>query len=497
MADHMVDEEKGESHPSSPSSTNRFNQFNDRVNSIRVLESRGIERVPESERIQITPAGYMQMTLLWFSTNMTANNIAVGMLGPQHYSLGFTDSALCATFGALLGSAGAAYMSTFGPASGNRTMVVARYFMGYYPSKICCLLNIVIMLGYGMIDCLVGGQVLSAVGNGRVSIVGGTIIVAVITCVVVVFGMSVFQKYERWAWAPQLVAMFVLVGSAGPQFDTSITSRGDSRTIAGNRLSFFSLCLSSAVSWAPAAADFYVYYPPSIYKWATFLMTLTGMGLALVFANLVGIGLGSGAFSNNSWAKAYATSSGALILAGYEGLGGFGRFLGIIVSLGLIANNIPGTYSATLGFQIMGRYLARLPRWFLSCVGVIIYTVCALAGRNHLYDVFENFLALMGYWVTIYLIIALEEQCIFRRTRGFDWEAWADPTKLPLGLAALVAFLVGWAGAILSMCQIWYVGPIAQLVGDAGTDLGIWVGVGWAMIVYPPLRFLELKMFSR
>jgi purine-cytosine permease-like protein len=69
--------------------------------------------------------------------------------------------------------------------------------MGYYPSKIACLLNIVIMLGYGMIDCLVGGQILSAVGNDNISVVGGTIIVAVITLIIVVFGMSIFQIYEK------------------------------------------------------------------------------------------------------------------------------------------------------------------------------------------------------------------------------------------------------------------------------------------------------------
>jgi purine-cytosine permease-like protein len=102
-----------------------------------------------------------------------------------------------------------------------------------------------------------------------------------------------------------------------------------------------------------------------------------------------------------------------LILAGYEGLGGFGKFMGVLVALGLIANNIPGTYSASLGFQIMGCQLARLPRWFYSCVGVVIYTACALGGRNHLYEIFDDWLALMGYWVTIYLIIAIEEHLIF------------------------------------------------------------------------------------
>lgn len=98
-------------------------RLNDRILAIKFLEKRGFERVPESERHEITASRYMQFTLLWFSTNITANNIAVGMLGPLSYDLGFTDSALCAAFGAMLGAAGAAYISTFGPQSGNRTMV--------------------------------------------------------------------------------------------------------------------------------------------------------------------------------------------------------------------------------------------------------------------------------------------------------------------------------------------------------------------------------------
>ncbi|KAJ5660023.1 hypothetical protein N7507_006474 [Penicillium longicatenatum] len=515
MAQSVVDEEKGIQSPptvetpledtpkdasvgaGSPTSSGFFSTLNARLTSMKLFESRGVERVPIEERHDIRVADYMQMTLLWFSTNITANNIAVGMLGPLSYDLGFVDSALCATFGALLGAAGVAYMGTFGPASGNRTMVVARYFMGYYPSKIACLLNIIIMLGYGMIDCLVGGQVLSAVSGGRMTVIVGIIIIAIMTWVVVLFGMTVFHIYERWAWVPQFIAIFVLVGSAGPKFDTTISSAGSSETIAGNRLSFFSLCLSASVAWAPAGADFFVYFPPTTSAWKTFLMTFLGVGLALTFANVMGVGLGSGTFTHETWNTAYDTSSGALILAGYDGLGGFGKFMGVLVALGLVANNIPGTYSASLGFQIMGRHLARLPRWFYSCVGVVIYTACALGGRNNLYDIFDNFLSLMGYWVTIYLTIAVEEHMIFRRTRGFNWDDWADSSKLPIGIAALLAFLIGWAGAIVSMDQIWYVGPIASMVGDYGSDLGIWVGVSWTMLVYPPMRWLELKKFNR
>lgn len=81
----------------------------------------------------VTAAGYMQMTLLWFSTNITANNMALGMMGPLIFGLGFVDSALCVTFGALLGALGVGYMGTFGPASGNRTMVCSHtlIFLSY------------------------------------------------------------------------------------------------------------------------------------------------------------------------------------------------------------------------------------------------------------------------------------------------------------------------------------------------------------------------------
>lgn len=135
MTQPLEDEEKGNQptpvvkslspKPSSQSSSpkNAFGRFNNRLNSLEFFESRGIERVPLEERHGDTTADYMQMGLLWFSTNITANNMALGMLGPLSYGLGFVDAALCATFGALLGAAGVAYMGTFGPASGNRTMV--------------------------------------------------------------------------------------------------------------------------------------------------------------------------------------------------------------------------------------------------------------------------------------------------------------------------------------------------------------------------------------
>lgn len=70
--------------------------------------------------------------------------------------------------------------------------------MGYWPSKIACFLNIVVNVGYGAINCIIGGQVLSAVSGGSMSIVVGIIIVAFVSLVVAVFGLGVFYIYERY-----------------------------------------------------------------------------------------------------------------------------------------------------------------------------------------------------------------------------------------------------------------------------------------------------------
>ena len=226
-------------------------------------------------------------------------------------------------------------------------------------------------------------------------------------------------------------------------------------------------------------------------------MTCTGLTLSISFVYLLGVGLASGIATQPAWSDAYDTSTGALVLAGYDGLGGFGQFCTVIVALGPIANNIPGTYSAALGCQMLGRYFKAIPRWFWTCVIVLIYTVLALATRNHLYDIFEDWLALMGYWVAIFVTIVLEEHFIFRRSVGYDWAAWDDRKQLPIGIAAFAAFCIGWAGAVIGMDQVYFEGPLSKLVGDSGADMGLFLGSGFALLTFPPLRFLERRYFGR
>ncbi|KAI6796248.1 purine-cytosine permease FCY21 [Hortaea werneckii] len=466
------------------------------------LEARGIQRVLPNERHDTRQLGYIQIAILWFSVNLTANNLTLGMLGPAVYYLPFLDSCLCAVFGAIVGSLPVAYIATFGPRSGNRTMVFARYSMGFYPSKIIVILNLIVLLGYSLIDTVVAGQILSAVSpNGSMSVIVGIIITAVIAWCITTFGYGVFHYYERYAWLPQLIVICILAGAAGPQFDLyGNPSAGETQeTVIGNRLSFFSLCLAAAITYSGGAADYFVYYPEETPKHKVLFVTFAGLVCSFSPMFILGIGLGSGMATNNTWSDAYGVSQGALAVQGFAPLGPFGSFLSVVLALGLIANLIAPTYSSGVDFQVLGRYLEKVPRVVWNTIGVIIYTVCAVAGRQNLANIFTNFLALMGYWVSIWIAIVLEEHLIFRKWLGigWNWDAWNDKRKLPLGAAALVAFVIGWIGSILCMAQVWYIGPLAALVGQYGADMGNYVGFGWAGLTYLPLRWLELRRLGR
>jgi NCS1 nucleoside transporter family len=441
------------------------------------FEERGIRRVESSERHDLRVLGFTQVFILWFSINLAANNITLGMLGPVVFSLGFLDASLCAVFGMLVGCLPVAYTAAMGPRSGNRTMIFARYTMGWWPSKLVVILNIIVLLGYSLIDCVVAGQILSAVSpNGSLSVIVGIVIVAVLTWVITTFGYSYFHHYERIAWIPQLIVYCILAGVAGPNFDITAPSQVTGSTLAGNRLSFFSLCLSAAITYAGAGADYFVYYPENTPGWKIFGLTMAGLSLSFTFAFALGIGLATGITTLPAWSTAYNVSQGALIVEGFRPLGSFGSFCSVIVALGLVANLIPPTYSSGVDFQTLGRHFLRVPRAVWNTIGVVIYAVCAIAGRTNLAQIFTNFLALMGYWVSIWIVISLEEQFIFRwpraeGDRGFVWSLWNCREQLPIGVAALIAFLVGWAGAILCMAQVWYTGPISKLVGQYGGDV--------------------------
>ncbi|KAI1384264.1 putative vitamin B6 transporter [Hypoxylon trugodes] len=478
--------------------TNRLEKLANRFDKIFGVEARGIQHVPESMRTgKPTVRDYVRMWSIWFSANCTAVQFTAGILGPVTYGLGFTDAMLLCTFGTIFGSVCSAYTSTFGALSGNRTLVVARFTMGYWPAKLAALFNIVINLGYGLIDCIVSGQLLSAVSGGTMSPIVGIVVTALITLGVSIFGTKVLHFYQGYAWIPQVAVLFILIGCASPKFDTVTPSQGTGATVAGDRISYFFLTASVPLGWASMSADYYVYFPKSSNRFIIALMTFLGLTLGKLMIEFLGIGLACGLDNNASWAAAFDVSMGALLAEAFLPLGSFGNFCCVILALGICANIAPSTYSTGLSFQLLARKAEKIPRLFWCTFAVIIYTVCAIAGYKYLLPIFSNFLTIIGYWIAIYVVITLQEHIIFRRKSGWKWDQWDNKKYLPLGIAAFSAFCIGWVGVVLGMDQTYFVGPIAKLVGENGADLGIPCGAFFTAVTFPLFRYLELRYIKR
>lgn len=117
----LAPEQSAEKATSSSALLSKLKRLNERLESLSVFEARGIARVPLDERQPPSTASDVQIALLWFSANISCNNLIVGLYGPLLFQLGFLDSAMCAVFGAFLGSLSTAFMAIWGPKTGHRT----------------------------------------------------------------------------------------------------------------------------------------------------------------------------------------------------------------------------------------------------------------------------------------------------------------------------------------------------------------------------------------
>ncbi|KAF7359985.1 Cytosine-purine permease [Mycena venus] len=258
---------------------------------------------------------------------------------------------------------------------------------------------------------------------------------------------------------------------------------------ASNVLSFMGVIFGFTVGWVSFASDYNVYQPAETPAWKTFAWTYAGLIFPLVLIEWLGAAImcvaGGAVPSNDVWMAAFNSDElggllGAVLI---PVVGNFGKFCMVLLVLSVVANNIINVYSMGLSISVIGVWLAKVPRLIWPIVITAIYIPIAIAGANSFSSSLENFMNILGYWLSIFVTVVLLEHFVFR---GGDFsryevaETWNRQDRTPVG------------GCGAHSVFVWRIGD-----GDGdGADL-VHRQDRRAWIVYVPTRYLELKYIGR
>ncbi|GEQ66581.1 hypothetical protein JCM33374_g244 [Metschnikowia sp. JCM 33374] len=500
-------------------------KFSEKLDSLGV-EVNGIERVSPYGRTRNKFKQVISVAGLWVAGCGGLTSMSSFYLGPMLFGLGLKKTLITGLLGQFVGCLVAAYCSLMGPRSGCRQIVTARFLFGWWLVRFVAVINIVGGIGWCVVNCIVGGQILSTVSDDHVPLVVSIIIVALCSLAIAIVGIRFLLKAESFLSIPILgscLMLYIVSASKYKYLSWEDSPSVDHATIFGNSFSFFTLCYSITSTWGGGASDYYILFPQDTPDIQIFSLTLLGTLLPTTAVGVAAILTGNIAMNYEPWAEAYESlNMGGLLGAAFEPWGGGGKFLLVLMFLSLIANTVMTTYSTVFSVQIFAVALARVPRWFWVLLQTTVYLVLAIVGRYKFATILGNFLPMIGYWISIYVFLLLEENTIFRSrffrhlytkefedfdsdnasfsggNKNYNFMIWNTQSKLTQGIAATVAFACGAAGAAVGMSQTYWIGPLAKKVGGHyGGDIAMFLSMGFSGIVYPGLRYWELKKFGR
>lgn len=453
------------------------------------VEQNGIAPIPIEDR---TSTRFINIFTVWCSANTNILGITFGMLGPLVYGLSLRDSALTILFFNLLTVLPPAYLAMFGPRTGMRQMVLARYAFGRYLTSVPVVCNLATLIGFNIIICIVGGQCLSAVSDGQLTPNVGIVVVAVLSLLVSFWGYKVLHIFETYAFIGALITITIATGYAGDGL--KLQAPAPQATAAGV-LSFGMIVASYQIPWGVIACDVTTYFNPKVPSWRVFLYTYVGLALPTILLMTLGAALAGALPNNPDWQKGYDENQVGGLLAGVLARAGtFGKVVLTLLTLTLLGNTCAAFYAITLNFQTLIPWLFRVPRYVFSILATAIIITVSILAVDNFFESLENVVSLIGYWSSAFVGVIISEHVFFRKTyAAYDPADWKTAAKLPWGVAAVAAAFSAIAVSVPMMDQTYWHGPGAKVSGDIAFELSLVL----SFLFYYPLRWAERKYSGR
>lgn len=207
----------------------------------------------------------------------------------------------------------------------------------------CCLAGmstgeLIVSRSQSTINTIVGASALLAVSDkNQLPEPAGIVIIALITLVIALFGYKYVHAIERYASIPVFIIFLIMLGEGGRHMQGGFGNLGEGQPSA--ILSFGGTIAGFALGWTSLAADYTVNLPAETANWKVFVCTYIGLNFPLIFVESLGALMMSTFEAKPSWGERYDTGGlGGLLAAGLSPLGGFGKFLLVLLALSIVTN---------------------------------------------------------------------------------------------------------------------------------------------------------------
>lgn len=426
------------------------------------VEPFSVERVPEAER---HGTAFGQFTL-WLGTNLTIADYALGFL-PVSLGMSWTSAILSILVGNLIGALVLALCSAMGPAYGLPQLIITRATFGRVGAYLPGILNFVSTIGWFTVNNILGSFGLHALFPG-LPFAAASVILVVVQGIVATFGHNFIHAYER-AMAVILGIVFAIVTVISLAHWSKLTTYHATTHHTGLAVMIIiGATFSYLGSWGPYGSDYSRYLNPSVNKVRVGLMAAFGSFIASFWLELVGLlvaVLAVGGHTTNSIDALHST------------MGAFGGIATVAIILGGTAADAVNLYSNSLSARALD---IRIPRTALVIIASIIGLILSLLGQGQFESNFDDFLLLIGYWITPWMGVLFADFYMKKHAKGSTIE------EKSMQWTGFISFLAGIVVSLPFMDNTLYEGPVAKAWN--GLDLAFYIGFTVSFILYLILK---------
>ncbi len=420
--------------------------------SVLKVESYGIERIGTEERHGTSRSQFT----LWLGANLIIADFALGFL-PISMGLSWWWSIGALLVGNVLGALTIGLAAGMGPSYGLPQLMISRFLFGRRGGYAPSFLNYLTTLGWFTVNNILGAFGIQILFRG-LSFWEAAAIMVIIEGALAVYGHNLIHSFEK-VMAVVLSAVFIVVTIIALTHGHALASYSphikDPVVVAGV---IFGASFSYLASWAAYASDYSRYLKKSTSQRSIGSWAFAGAFIATFWLEVVGMLVGVLSAPHNS----------NPILALHNVMGGFGVVAVTAIVLGGIAANVLNIYSNSL---CAGALDLRLPRWGLAVIAGLLGFVFSIIGSGNFDANYQNYLYLIGYWVTPWIGILVADFYVKHNGRWADIDTRNQRNVNGLGL---VSWIVGVLVMLPFMNTPYFEGFIAK--GLSGVDISYYVG---------------------